>query len=215
MDGGAFIEPGRVGPNAVTQLSGALEALHGVDAADAVFAAAGCAKLRTEPPAAMVDEAVPAALFSALWSTLPDTAAEAAAAEAGRRTADYIIAHRIPKFAKRILKIAPRKLATRLLLLAIRRNAWTFAGSGHCAITTRPAAIYIADNPIATPDCVWHQAVFERLFRRLVDAGAVVRHTACIRAGAGACRFEIDFFPAGRAAATPTLRAPLTGKTAR
>lgn len=193
MDGGAFIEPGRVGPNAVIQLSHALEALNGANAADAVFAAAGCTKLRAQPPAAMIDEAVPAALFAALWSTLPETAAEAAAAEAGRRTADYIIAHRIPEFARRILGLAPRRLATRLLLHAIRRNAWTFAGSGQCAITTRPAAIFIADNPIATPDCVWHQAVFERLFRRLVDARARVRHTACIRAGAGACRFDVDF----------------------
>jgi len=107
--------------------------------------------------------------------------------------AGYVCAVRMWGIAKTGWRVLRRRIAARMLLRAIRRNAWTFAGSGVCAITTGPAlAVYIVDNPLPTPGCAWHRAVFERLFQRLVDPNARVRHTACVREGAAACRFEID-----------------------
>ena len=79
------------------------------------------------------------------------------------------------------------------MLGAIRRNAWTFAGSGVCRTAAAPRhLISIRDNPLAMPDCAWHAAVSARLFGRLVAPGTGIRHTACCRDGAAACRFEID-----------------------
>jgi divinyl protochlorophyllide a 8-vinyl-reductase len=135
---------------------------------------------------------VPARLFATLWACWPRPAASMVAREAGRRTADYVIAHRIPRLAQLLLSVAPRRLAARLLLQAIHRNAWTFAGSGHCAVTDcAPYLISITDNPLIMPDCTWHVAVFERLFDRLVARGTQVRQTACSCYGDPACRFEI------------------------
>jgi divinyl protochlorophyllide a 8-vinyl-reductase len=45
----------------------------------------------------------------------------------------------------------------------------------------------------AAPVCVWHEAVFRRLFRELVHPQAVVRETHCGACGERVCRFEIDW----------------------
>lgn len=182
----------RVGPNAVIQLAEALRAERGTAAAERVFAEAGLACWLAAPPAAMVPQEAVARLNAALFGLLPADAARAVAAEAGRRTGDYILAHRVPPAARAAFAALPAPLAGRLLLAVIRRHAWTFAGSGRCTTAAGPPmTILLAANPLAVPGCVWHVAVFERLFRTLVAASLAVSHTACCRDGAPACRFAV------------------------
>jgi divinyl protochlorophyllide a 8-vinyl-reductase len=189
---GAILPGARVGPNAVLQLAAALRARHGEGMAARVFADAGLRIRLEDPPAAPVAEADVAALHRALARDLPPEAAAAVAEDAGRRTADYLLAHRIPAPARAALRVLPAPLAARLLLRAVLRHAWTFAGSGRVTVEARPVlAVEIADNPLAAGPCHWHAAVFTRLFRALVAPGAVVRETACCADGAPACRFEI------------------------
>ncbi len=189
--------PGRggapfVGPNAVTRLAEALRDGCGEAAARSVFARAGLGHMLSEPPVEMVDQQAVAGLYRALFRELPLDAATAAAAEAGRRTANYILAHRIPRAVRMTLKALPASLAGPLLLRAIARNAWTFAGSGGFrAQFGSPSVVEITDNPIAMPGCAWHVAVFEGLFRALVASHSTVRHPRCCHSGAAACRFEI------------------------
>lgn len=183
---------GLIGPNSVIQLVEALAEREGEAAVDRLFDRAGLAAWRTRPLDAMIPEAVPAALFAALFQAYPMDAAQAIAADAGRRTADYVMAHRIPGPVKTLLRLLPGPPSARLLLSAIQRNAWTFAGSGVCTSRYgRPSVIEIAGNPLAMPGCVWHAAVFTRLFRSLAARKAAVRHPACSLAGDSACRFEI------------------------
>ncbi len=184
--------PGRVGPNAITQTAAALEAEGGPALARQVFEAAGLAELLDAPPDAMVPENVAGRLHRVVAACLPPVQGMRMALSAGRRTADYLLAHRIPLPAQILLRALPAWAAARLLLIAIRKNAWTFAGSGQ--VTTRAgrvAVIEIAANPLATPGCPWHAAVFDRLFTLLVSSEATVRETACCARGAPACRFEI------------------------
>lgn len=179
-----------IGPNAVTQLARALdEARPG--AAEALFRGAGMGDLLAHPPAAMIDEAVPRALFAALFAKHDAAEAMAVAARAGRHTADYVLANRIPRLARLALPRLPAPLSTSLLLGAVARASWTFAGSGVCTVEKRPPAIEIAANPLAMPSCAWHRAVFARLFEVLVAAPVEVRHTACCADRGSACRFEI------------------------
>jgi len=180
-----------VGPNAVTRLAEALEARLGREAAHAVFAAAGSARLLAHPPVAPVEQDIVAALYAALFTALPGEAA-AVAADAGARTARYLLRHRIPPPARVVLRVLPAPLAAPLLLRAIERNAWTFAGCAPCRVQPgRPHVVAIEGNPLAMPGCPWHLAVFEGLFRALISARATLRHVACCAAGAAACRFEI------------------------
>ncbi len=186
-------ETGRVGPNAVLQLIDVMREHEDAGLTGRVFDAAGLTFLLTCPPSTMVDERIPAALFCALWQELPADVAARIARKAGRRTADYIVANRIPGLAARALYWSPPRLAAPLLLKAIEKHAWTFAGSGHCRTRSRPGIVIdIRDNPLAMQGCVWHVAVFERLFHRLIAPGMRVRHTACCLAGGEHCRFESD-----------------------
>ncbi|WP_299622202.1 bacteriochlorophyll 4-vinyl reductase [Pelagibius sp.] len=181
-----------VGPNAVIQLGEALRDRLGDRAARDVFAHAGLGHFLANPPSEMVDEDAVRGLFRSLYHLLPSATAAAIAAEAGRRTADYLLANRIPGLARATLRSLPGRLAAPLLLSAIASNAWTFAGSG--TLQTRagsPSLIEIADNPIAIPGCVWHVAVFKTLFGALVTPDVEVHHPQCCHAGAPSCRFEI------------------------
>jgi divinyl protochlorophyllide a 8-vinyl-reductase len=184
----------RIGPNAIIQVAEALRALHGEGAAQRVFGAAGLSGLLDRPPERMTDERLVAALHRTLHRLLPQEEAAEVAAEAGLRTADYLLARRIPRPAQWLLRALPAPLAARLLLAAIARNAWTFAGSGHVFTTPgTPAVIEIEDNPVATGPCHYHLAVFTRLFRTLVHPRAEVRETLCCAKGAAACRFAISW----------------------
>lgn len=185
---------GLIGPNAILQLLPVIEKLQGREAASGMLARAGIANV--PDGSAMIPEADAAALFRELRIALPDQADEIAA-EAGRRTADYILAHRIPALARHALEWLPAGLAARALCRAISRHAWTFAGSGQFRAIT-PWMFEIADNPMIrgevgnAPLCAWHAAVFERLYRTLVAPDVVCTEVRCAAVtGEGTCRFAL------------------------
>ena len=185
---------GRIGPNALLQLIPVLDRTLGAPDRLRLFARAGAGAV---PSDQMIAEGPVAQVHRAIRARLPDQA-QALMQEAGRGTADYILAHRIPKPAQRLLRALPRRLAAPLLARAIARNAWTFAGSGQFRIVSvRPLVFEIADNPMVRgeaalhPVCAWHVAVFQRLFAALVDPRAAVTETACCACGAPACRFVL------------------------
>ena len=183
---------GLIGPNAVLQMIPVLEAREpGLGAR--MLLAAGIDGLPSDH--GLMPEGPAARLHQVVRRLLPDEA-PAIAAEAGRRTADYILAHRIPRAAQALLRTLPSALSAPLLKAAITKHAWTFAGSG--TFSTAPGLVFqIARNPLivgesaATPLCHWHAAVFERLYRRLVDDRLRARETGCCACGDHACRFEL------------------------
>ncbi|MCL5778596.1 bacteriochlorophyll 4-vinyl reductase [Limibaculum sp. FT325] len=191
---------GLVGPNAITQLGAAVARHHGAEAARALFGAAGLAAHFAESPQAMVPETEVRALHSCLWQRMGDEEAARLSWEAGLRTGDYLLAHRIPHPAQRLLRWLPPRLAAMALIAGIRRHAWTFAGSGSfSARVGRGCTVSIAGCPICTrgagggPVCVFYTAVFQGIFRALVHHRAQVRETACEAEGAPACTFEITW----------------------
>jgi divinyl protochlorophyllide a 8-vinyl-reductase len=187
--------PGRIGPNALTQLLPLLETAGGAELKERLLARAGVVEL--PDMTGLIDEAPVARLHQAMRAELPDRA-PGLAFEAGARTADYILAHRIPRAVQAVLRPAPAWVAGPVLSRAIAKNAWTFAGSGRFEVERAwPAVFLIHDNPVVRgergerPLCHWHRGVFERLFRSLVTDRARVSETACCACGAEACRFEV------------------------
>ena len=188
----------RIGPNAITRVAEALrKAAMEVQLRD-VFGAAGLTHYLQSPPERMVDEEEVIRLHRALRLALGDAPAREVARAAGLATGDYLLGHRIPKPFQAVLRRVPARLAAWLLLAAISRHAWTFAGSGSFrARAGRPTRLSIQANPlcrgmVATqPSCDYYAATFERLFRTLVHPAATVVETACEACGADACRFEI------------------------
>ncbi|MCF7994672.1 MAG: bacteriochlorophyll 4-vinyl reductase [Chromatiaceae bacterium] len=186
----------RIGPNAITRVAEALIAVRG--SADAVFAAAGLTHHLADPPETMVDERDVTALQRALRAELDAETAAAIAHDAGLRTGDYLLAHRIPKPAQRILKLLPSGPASGMLLKAVGKHAWTFSGSGHFSYTIgRPVRVRIEDCPLCrgsqadAPICDFYRGAFERLFTTLVNRRTQVTETQCQAMGADACIFEM------------------------
>jgi len=170
-----------------------LEQAGGVHFRDQVMAAAGI----FEPPsdARMMPEAPAARMHQALRKLEPEMAPSLAWA-AGVRTGEYILTHRIPLSAQRLLRALPARLAAPLLTKAIAKHAWTFAGSGRFSVPA-PLTFAIADNPIVrgersdVPLCHWHRAVFETLFRALVNPDMTCVEETCCAMGAPECRFRM------------------------
>jgi divinyl protochlorophyllide a 8-vinyl-reductase len=188
----------RIGPNAIVRVAEALVERIGAEATDALFTRAGLAPHLAHPPTAMVDEADVARLQWQLRADLDADLARAVARDAGTRTGDYLLAHRIPKPAQFVLRHLPPSLAARVLAKAITKHAWTFAGSGtfHCTPGT-PFVLAIEHSPLCSrirasaPVCHYYSATFERIFRKLVSDRARVTEVACEAAGAAACVFEV------------------------
>jgi divinyl protochlorophyllide a 8-vinyl-reductase len=211
--------PALIGPNAVTQLVAALEAAGLARQAEPVFAAAGVADWLTEPPTEMVDERPVVQLHQGMRTLLPPGVAVALMQDAGHRTANYLLANRIPPIAQAVLHALPPRLAASLLVPAIRAHAWTFAGSGvFQAKAGSPTVFVMTGNPLCAgehaggPVCAWHAAVFERLFQALVCARARVTETACAGRGDACCRFVVDWrrvAPAAPSLDTAAMARPL------
>ena len=181
-----------VGPNAILQTVEALQALAAPGVLGRICTAAGMPGLAGNLPDRMVPARDALRLHRAVAEILPPDMAEAVARDAGRRTGEYILTHRIPAPAQGLLRLLPRPLAGPMLLGAISRHAWTFAGDAQVSWAWgRTPEFVIHDNPMALPGCPWHCAVFETLFQRLVAVGIMVEHTACCAAHGPVCRFVL------------------------
>jgi divinyl protochlorophyllide a 8-vinyl-reductase len=183
-----------VGPNAILQTDQALAELHGQQLADAVFRRAGIASDRRRL-SEMVDAGIVRSLNQAIRESLPGPEAISVMRRAGEHTGRYILANRIPRKAMLLLEALPRVISPHLLVMAIRRHSWTFAGTSQVTVEHgwRRATISIFDNPIAFGPCTWHAAVFRTLLEPLAGKTLVVAEDDCCAHGKKSCRFIIGW----------------------
>jgi len=183
----------RIGPNAVLQTLRAVEELEpGVR--DSVESRAALEPLEE----GMIPERIFVQLIRAVREVLPRARAEAVLRRSGALTADYVRTHRIPAPIRATLAGLPAFLAMPLLLQAIERHAWTFAGAGTFgaegkmllldgAPTARPAS----GPPGTGCSCAYYEGAFEGLLR-LAARGVHVTEVACQASGAAKCQFNIQ-----------------------
>jgi len=196
----ATAHPHRIGPNAITRVAEALHQRQDAGKIQRLFALAGIASYLVQPPEKMVDEREVTRLHQVLRAELGIDAALAVAREAGVLTGDYLLAHRIPHGVQVLLKWLPARLASRVLLNAIQRHAWTFAGSGELQLHSPfPPRLAIAGCCICqgalaeVPLCDFYASAIERLFQKLVHPRARVREIGCQALGQLACTFQISW----------------------
>jgi divinyl protochlorophyllide a 8-vinyl-reductase len=197
---GAIATPAaRIGPNAVTRMAEALRARHGEAVAARIFGAAALGEMLRDPPQQMIDERDVARLHRSAYAALGAAAAAAVARDAGARTGAYLLAHRIPRPVQWLLRRLPAAIAARLLVAAIARHAWTFAGSGDFGVRWQRGGVRLAiahcplcrEVAASDPACDFYCATFERLFGELVRAGSTVTEVACQACGGETCVFEV------------------------
>ena len=189
-----------IGPNAIIQFGEAVAALEGAAGLERLFTQAGQKTYLSHPPTALVPEADVLRLHTEFRRFATDSRRRSASWLAGRRTADYILAHRIPGFAQAIILRLPRFIAAPLLGAAIAKHAWTFTGSGrfqrgrgqgfsfeiHDCVLCRGLASEHAE-------CDYYCGAFERLYAVLVDPDVKVVETACKACGDCCCRFTFTW----------------------
>jgi divinyl protochlorophyllide a 8-vinyl-reductase len=188
-----------IGPNAITRMAEALATIGGGDATCRdVFASAGLSDYLATPPTRMIPETDVARLHRAAVDRLGEARTARISREAGRLTGDYLLAHRIPLLAQHVLKRLPRALAARILVKAIARHAWTFAGGGEFTYEASPQlTLRLKGSPICKdlrtrePACAYFAATFERVFKEILGPTLRVTETECEATGAPACVFEV------------------------
>lgn len=185
----------RIGSNSVLQLIPLLDDILGEVERSRLMQISG---MKSPPKShGMMLEEPAAALHQAIRAQHPDLA-RVLTARAGVRTADYIIAHRIPKAALQVMRTLPPWLAGPLLANVIAKHAWSFAGSGKFKVRSKqPVVFSLQDNPVVRgelstePICHWHSAAFQRLFSTIVDPNLHCVETQCCATGSDSCVFEI------------------------
>lgn len=190
--------PARIGPNTIIQLAHVLRDRFGESTASTLlFESTGYAMGAL--PAAMVDEREAQAFVQRVVRALGEERGAPVLREAGTRTADYLMANRIPRAAQLVMKLLPQRAGLAVLLKAMQANAWTFAGSGSFGVkrtATGAELIFHAcamcrDMHSQGPVCDFYAGTFEHLIRTLVSPRAMVREVECQARGAHCCRFEV------------------------
>lgn len=196
-NGSAAHPLGRIGPNVLIQTANALTQHLGREVANRALQDSTHHSIDTLPQD-MVDEASANALMRHLVEQFGLPFARNIMRDAGSRTGDYLLANRIPGFARLMLPALPGRAALRILLSAISKHTWTFAGSAHVRITPGdPAMISLTHCPLCAgisapvPTCDFYAGTFGRLVQVLLGPEAWAEEVACEARGDSACRFLI------------------------
>ena len=196
-----YVAENSIGPNAVTQIVTAMTELGFANHIESIFVAAGTYDWLYNLPTSMVNETRVADLHKAVRKHCLPADSDAILKRAGELTGAYILAHRIPKIAQTILSRLPKSLAAKLLTKAITAHAWTFAGSGavNAQLQKNETVFSITRNPLCRDEaaaqniCVWHEAVFTTLYRRLIAPCATTKETECCAHGSESCCFHVSY----------------------
>lgn len=163
--------PSKIGPNSIIQTVAALEAAYGKSKAENLLKKIGQGYLIGNLPKEMVEEVKFHSLVIALEKEIGEAATSSILKESGERTARYLLKVRIPGIFQQVVKLLPSRLAFKLFLFAISKNAWTFAGSGEFSYTmNRPPEITVRvtfpTNPVVGN---FYLGTFTALLQELVN----------------------------------------------
>ncbi len=183
--------PSKIGPNSIIQTVGALESAYGKSRADEILTNAGQGHWIGNLPSEMTDESKFHALVTALQKEIGETATAGILKESGERTAKYLLRVRIPGPFQKIVKLLPPGLAFRVLLFAISKNAWTFAGSGEFDYSSKPSPninvkVTFPSEPVVGN---FYLGTFIALLRELVNPNTSIRENIRKESGAIVCRY--------------------------
>jgi divinyl protochlorophyllide a 8-vinyl-reductase len=183
--------PAKIGPNSIIQTVAALEAKYGRSEAEAILRRAGQGGWISNLPSEMTEESKFHELVCSLEKELGEKNTASILEDSGRRTAAYLLRVRIPGFFQKILKPLPPGMAFKLLLFAISKNAWTFAGSGEFSYSSgkQPVITVRVTYPSLPVVGNFYLGTFETLLEELVNAKTAIASSIEKKGGAILCTY--------------------------
>ena len=185
---------GFMAPQVVLELLTAVEAQIGPDARRDLLDAAQTGRLPALDEPVREDKA--ARLHQTLRRLYPE-AATTVLRLTGEATADALLANQQSTRAQAMLSGAPWTIAAWLLGRWARQHDWTFVGTGTFSVLNA-LEYQIDDNPLLRGDfpatgpvCPFHVALFQRFFRRLVNADLLCQEVVPEGPAPVSCRFVI------------------------
>ncbi len=166
----------KIGPNSIIQTAQSLIDHCGIEVKNKLLDQAGLSKYISELPSEMVSETE----FHAFVQVLLEDQGKLMTAEilqdSGERTAVYLLKNRIPGFFQTIVKPLPNKLGLKMLLFAISKNAWTFAGSGQFSyhISNESYIKVVVTHSSNAAVANFYFGTFKRLLGELIDSRIVL-----------------------------------------
>ncbi len=187
-----LVQP-RIGSDAVLQTLDALGEVGGELLAHKVLEAAGLRYVLDQKLQEMVPQNLFLGLVRAIEDTLPRSQVDLVAVTSGRKTGSVLLEQYIPDMAQKLLHTLPPHVAGPLLLHALEKHSWTFAGSAKVHYEAGPPLqLVIENNPMAVWGCLWQCALLEAVFRSLISADARVWHMACCAEHKPSCVYMIE-----------------------
>lgn len=185
----------KIGPNALIQTVRSLRETVSDRQLMTILHQAKQEYLLHETVTGMVDERAFAELVAALAAQLGLAQARQVLWRAGELTAGYLLQHRIPQPFQWLLRPLPNRLALKLLLLAISKHAWTFAGSGSFQYEVGQQARLTVTSPIRPGEavCGFYGGTFAHLIRVLIDTQAQVETKVSASDGWARCIYLIQY----------------------
>ncbi|NTV63236.1 MAG: bacteriochlorophyll 4-vinyl reductase [Oscillochloris sp.] len=193
----ATMHAARIGPNAIIQTIASLREVYAPDELPKLLVG-GAEVYLSQLPHEMIPEEQFHALVKLLTPRLGTEQAGAILYRSGERTADYVRANRLPGPFRSLLGILPAQLGLRLLLIAISKHAWTFAGSGTFTFGIGRTPWISIGTPIdhdtsaiSAVLCRYYCGSFTQLLRQVVSQRIELRETSCQARGGNACVYQI------------------------
>ncbi len=188
----------RIGPNAIIQTVEALKELYGVPYTLEVLQRGQQAHWIDNLPTTMVEERVFLTLAEALVGQIGSDEARRVLWRCGERTAQYLLANRIPGPFQQLVKMIPRQAGFTLLLFAISKSAWTFVGSGTFHFVGGAQPVILIANParecIVLPEvCGFYGGTFEGILRSLLGEQTRVVPASCGERWDCRCAYTVTF----------------------
>lgn len=184
----------RIGSDAVLHTLDALSEVGGDHLTQEIIDAAGLRHVVGQTLQEMVPQSVFSALVQSIEDLLPRSQVDLVAVKSGRKTGAVLLEQYIPEMAQKLLRTLPKRVAGPLLLRALEKHAWTFAGSASVHhIDGPPLKLVIGNNPMAIWGCLWQCALLETVFRRVVSPDARIWQMACCESNPMECC--VDYKP--------------------
>jgi len=162
----------KIGPNSIIQTSESLREHCGNEVKDKVMKAAELEHYIQELPSEMVSETDFHDFVVTLFNDQGKLMTQEILQDSGERTAVYLLKNRIPGLFQSLVKPLPNKWGLKMLLFAISKNAWTFAGSGEFSYNVGEKSFIkvIVKHPSLPVVSNFYLGTFKRLLGELISS---------------------------------------------